>query len=62
MNNEIQTVERLDGSKILIKDLNKQIQKLVDTANVTGLIVSVFNHDTLAYQRAFGYSNYDQKL
>jgi len=34
---------------------------LVDTANVTGLTVSIFNQDTLAYQKAFGYANYDKK-
>ncbi|MFS4445280.1 serine hydrolase domain-containing protein [Maribacter sp. 2307UL18-2] len=54
-------IERLDGSKISVADLDTQIQKLVDTANVTGITVSVFNKDTLTYQKAFGYSNYEKK-
>lgn len=56
-----QQISRLDGSKILAEELNQKIQKLVDTAKVTGLTVSIFNQDTLAYQKAFGYSDYDQK-
>jgi len=54
-------VSRLDSSKIATEVLTQKIQKLVDTANVTGLTVSIFNQDTLAYQKAFGYANYDQK-
>lgn len=54
-------ISRLGNSKITTAELNQKIQKLVDTANVTGLTVSIFNQDTLAYQKAFGYSNYDKK-
>jgi len=52
---------RLDRSTITTPTLTQKIQKLVDTANVTGIAVSIFNQDTLAYQKAFGYANYDQK-
>ena len=58
---KIEQVTRLDNSIISVEELDKKIQKLVDTANVTGITVSVFNQDTLAYQRAFGYSNFEQK-
>ena len=58
---KIEQVTRLDGSKISVEELNQKIQKLVDTAKVTGLTVSIFNQDTLAYQKAFGYSDYGQK-
>jgi len=58
---KVEQITRLDGSKILAKELDQKIQKLVDTANVTGITVSIFNQDTLAYQKAFGYANYDKK-
>ena len=57
----VEQVELLNGSNIAAKELNQKIQKLVDTAKVTGLTVSIFNQDTLAYQKAFGYANYDKK-
>ncbi len=58
---DAQMITRLDQSKIATDALTKKIQKLVDTANVTGIAVSIFNQDTLAYQKAFGYSDYDKK-
>jgi len=57
-NNQIQ---RIDGSSITSDQLNVRIKTLVDTANVTGLTVTIFNQDTLAYQKAFGYSNFAKK-
>ncbi|WP_273568575.1 serine hydrolase [Maribacter halichondriae] len=54
-------ITRIDDSKITTTELSQKIQKLVDTANVTGITVSIFNQDTLAYQEAFGYANYDKK-
>lgn len=58
---KVAQIERLDGSKIAVEELNQKIQKLVDTAKVTGITISIFNQDTLAYQEAFGFSNYEQK-
>lgn len=52
---------RLDGSTIHSSVLEKQIQALVYKAKVTGLTVTIFNHDSIVYQNAFGYSNYDIK-
>lgn len=52
---------RLDDSQILHSELDKRIQTLVDTAAVTGFTLTIFNHDTIAYQKAFGYSNYETK-
>lgn len=54
-------ITRLDGSSITTDALSQKIQKLVDTAHVTGTTVSIFNQDTLVYQKAFGYADYDQK-
>ncbi|NJB87184.1 CubicO group peptidase (beta-lactamase class C family) [Lewinella marina] len=51
------TLTRLDGSVLTAPALDARIQRLVDTAGVTGLTVTVFNQDTVAYQRAFGYAS-----
>ena len=56
-----ESIARIDNSTITTATLDQKIQKLVDTAKVTGITVSIFNQDTLAYQQAFGYSNYDKK-
>ncbi len=56
-----ESITRIDNSTVTTATLDQKIQKLVDTAKVTGITVSIFNQDTLAYQRAFGYSNYDKK-
>jgi CubicO group peptidase (beta-lactamase class C family)/transcriptional regulator with XRE-family HTH domain len=56
-----QEIERLDGSSVSANALDQHIQKLVDTANVTGFTVTIFNQDSVAYQKAFGYSNLAKK-
>ncbi|MFS4492924.1 serine hydrolase [Maribacter sp. 2308TA10-17] len=58
---EVKGIQRLDGSIIAKDSLTDKIESLTRLANVTGLTVSIFNQDTLAYQKAFGYSNYGQK-
>jgi len=50
-------VKRLDDSSISVTELDGRFKNLVDTANVTGFSVSIFNRDTIVYQKAFGYSN-----
>jgi len=54
-------IQRIDGSSISIAKLDARIKTLVDTADVTGLTVTIFNQDTVAYQKAFGYSNFTKK-
>lgn len=54
-------IVRIDGSTITTAELDARIKTLVDTAMVTGFTVSIFNQDTIAYQKAFGYSNYSTK-
>ncbi len=56
----VDMVHRIDASTITVLQLSDRIQELVDTADVTGLTVTVFNGDTLAYRRAFGYANYEK--
>ncbi len=54
-------IQRIDGSSVTINMLDERIGTLVDTAGVSGFTVTIFNNDTIAYQKAFGYSNYDKK-
>ncbi|WP_419210867.1 serine hydrolase [Maribacter sp. X9] len=56
-----QNIERIDGSSISRTELDARIAHLVDTANVTGFTVTIFNKDTVAYQKAFGYANSAKK-
>jgi len=54
-------IQKINGSSITSDQLDDRIKTLVDTANVTGLTVTIFNQDTIAYQKAFGYSNISKK-
>ncbi|MCB0706737.1 MAG: serine hydrolase [Saprospiraceae bacterium] len=54
-------IKRVDGSSIAMDTLDNRINALADKGNVTGFTVTIFNNDTVAYQKAFGYSNYDTK-
>lgn len=48
------SVSRLDGTTIDSAALTAGIAQLTRDANVHGLTVTVFNHDTIVYSRAFG--------
>ncbi len=54
-------IQRLDGSSITKAKLDDRIKTLIDTASVTGFTVTIFNQDTVAYQKAFGFSNLTTK-
>ncbi len=54
-------IQRINGSSITKTNLEERIKTLVDTADVTGFTITIFNQDTIAYQNAFGYSNYTTK-
>jgi len=60
-NRDASEIMRLDGTSISRSKLDKKIQSLVDTANVTGLTVTIFNQNTVQYQKAYGYSNFSTK-
>ena len=51
------SIERLDGSSISTQALTRQIKELAKAAKVTGLTVSIFQDNQVAYQEAFGYAN-----
>ena len=50
-------VERLDGSTIIQDTLTARVKQLMEVADVTGLAVTVFNDNEVAYQQCFGYRN-----
>ncbi|UBM59495.1 beta-lactamase family protein [Marinilongibacter aquaticus] len=54
-------IMRLDGTSISEAELDETIQSLVDTAKVTGLSVTIFNQNSVQYQKAFGYANVESK-
>jgi len=58
--NQVQ-LKKLDGSEITKPELTTKIQSLIDSANVTGLSISVFNDNNVEYQKSFGYSNFNKK-
>ena len=57
----VHQIKRIDGSSVSSAQLDARIKTLVDTAEVTGFTVTIFNQDTVAYQKAFGYSNLAKK-
>jgi len=60
-NSQENKITRIDGSTIGEHHLDDQIKILIDKANVTGLSVTIFNNNKIAYQKAFGYSNNETK-
>ena len=50
-------IQKIDGSTISSREIDEVVKRLMDAANVTGLGLSVFNKNTLVYQKAFGFSN-----
>lgn len=54
-------IKRIDGSTIQEEQLDKKVKTLIKKANVTGLALSIFNDNKVAYQKAFGYANQETK-
>lgn len=54
-------IERLDGTQISKSKLTLKIQSLIDSAEVTGISIAIFNDNKVAYQKSFGYSNLEKK-
>jgi D-alanyl-D-alanine-carboxypeptidase/D-alanyl-D-alanine-endopeptidase len=49
-----QTIQRLDGTSLPADSLANQIVELMKAANVSGVAISVFNHNQPVFSRAFG--------
>lgn len=54
-------IERLDGTRSNKSELTSKIQSLVDSAEVTGIAVSIFNDNDIIYKNSFGYANFNKK-
>lgn len=54
-------ISRIDNTKIEDSKLDTRIKTLMDSAEVTGLAISVFNDNQIIYRKAFGYANFDKK-
>ncbi|MFL9485203.1 serine hydrolase domain-containing protein [Chitinophagaceae bacterium LWZ2-11] len=52
-----QNIKRINNTSISSKTLTDKITRLMDTAKVTGMAVSVFNNNKPVYTKAFGYAN-----
>lgn len=48
------SINRIDDTRISADSLTQSLQRLMQAARVTGLQVTVFNHDTIVYSRSFG--------
>jgi D-alanyl-D-alanine-carboxypeptidase/D-alanyl-D-alanine-endopeptidase len=52
-----QTIKRIDGTKIPVDSIQKKIDYLMKTANVSGVAVSIFNNDKPVFSKTFGLAN-----
>ncbi|SHM58247.1 CubicO group peptidase, beta-lactamase class C family [Chitinophaga jiangningensis] len=57
-----QQIKRIDNSSIAAAALTSTIQQLVDTAQVTGLVISILNNNQPVYTKAFGYADKPKEL
>lgn len=52
-----QFITKLDGSKISFSDIDKNIVRIMESANVQGLSVSILNKNQKVYTKAYGFKN-----
>ena len=48
---------RLDGSKISVKQIDKTVKRLMDTANIQGLGLAILNNKNTVFIKSYGYKN-----
>lgn len=56
-----QSINRVDGSTIIVDSLNSKISSLMKDAKVTGLAMTVFNQNKPVFSKTFGTANSSQK-
>lgn len=56
-----QQITKLDGSKMSIVEIDKTVNRLMDTANVQGLCLSILNNNKPIYTKAYGFKNKSKK-
>src|SRR5205085_8684259 len=59
---EAQTLKRIDGSTISSASLTSRVQQLMQAANVSGVAISVFNHNKAVYSKTFGLADVQNKI
>lgn len=52
-----ETIKRLDGSKTSSVEIERNVERLMKAANVTGLSVAIINDSKIAYVKSFGLRN-----
>lgn len=55
-----QHITRLNGSKISTSEIDQTVKRLMDTANVQGLNLSVLNNNKSVYIKSYGFKNKPQ--
>src|SRR5215203_1344799 len=56
-----QQIARLNKSRISARQLDQQIQRLMQEGRVTGLALTVFNNNKAVYKKTFGFKNAETK-
>jgi CubicO group peptidase (beta-lactamase class C family) len=54
-------ISRIDNTKIEASKLDTRIKTLMDSADITGMAISVINDNQIIYRKAFGYASFDKK-
>jgi len=60
-NKDINTIERLDGTELSKDSLTNKVNQLMTDAKISGLAVTVFNENKIAYKKTFGYKDQVKK-
>lgn len=51
------TITKIDGSKISSSEIDRVVNRLMDTAHVAGLALSILNNKKVIYQNTYGFKN-----
>ncbi|HMO40385.1 MAG TPA: serine hydrolase domain-containing protein [Saprospiraceae bacterium] len=57
-----QTIKRIDGTKISADSLDAKIEHLMKTANVSGIAISVFNHNKPIFSKTYGLAHVHKNI
>ncbi len=52
-----QQIERLDGTKLSVSEIDSTLKKLMDTAQIQGLGLAIINRQKTVFLRSYGYRN-----
>ena len=57
-----QTIKRIDGSKITIDSVQRKIEFLMKTANVSGVAIAVFNANKPVFSKTYGLADVQKNI